>query len=197
MASLDAIAQRIDGVTQVVGRGATQATDRAARLMGDLQKTRKEVDTTLKSAQGLFKVGTHAMGEDGLKATLKQLNLFLKRGNQVLRASRDNILDSMGYFRETSENIGTSPSGSGGPIASDTGRGTGLMTRRFLSYFWPAWCCFFGVVSIWAQAQLLHADISNARAAGRQAAPLYNSSQGSRSQGKLQSVRSRLASRPV
>ena len=69
------------------------------------------------------------------KATLKQLNLFLKRGNQVLRASRDNILDSMGYLRETSENMRDFSSGSGGPIASVTGRGPGLMIRRFLSLF--------------------------------------------------------------
>ena len=40
MVSLDAIAKRIDEVTQAVGRGATQATGRAARLMGDLQKTK-------------------------------------------------------------------------------------------------------------------------------------------------------------
>ena len=103
--SLNAVARRIDEVTQAVGEGAARATGRASRLIRQLTQTRKNLDDTLSAARGLFNVGTDAMGEAGLRSTLKQLNIFLKRGNQVLRASRDNILDSMGYLRETSENM--------------------------------------------------------------------------------------------
>jgi phospholipid/cholesterol/gamma-HCH transport system substrate-binding protein len=69
-----------------------------AALAAELRKSREQLDRTLAAAQ-------LALGEEGAAKTARSVNKLVERGTLILMQSQEELDQTMGYLKETSENL--------------------------------------------------------------------------------------------
>lgn len=110
--NVEALTARLDGTLGRADRILTdarprlnRALDNGASLLGELRQTRQKVDAAITSADTLLKQGSTALGPEQLGKLLATVQKLTDRAQLMLVQSRENLVESVSYLKETSENM--------------------------------------------------------------------------------------------
>lgn len=98
-------ARQFNGLLADIRPGLSRASNGAARLLSNVEQTRQLVDANLERSQKLIEHLEALSGPEGAQRTLASLDKLATRSTQVISQAREDLVEAIGYLRETSENM--------------------------------------------------------------------------------------------
>jgi len=102
---LTGTAERVNRLLDESRPHLTRVLDESAGLVAEARQTRARLDRVLAEAEGLLQEGRTVLGPEHLQQTLLSVNRLIDRGQLLLVQSRENIVEAVGYLRDTAENM--------------------------------------------------------------------------------------------
>ncbi|MFN3199918.1 MAG: MlaD family protein [Bradymonadia bacterium] len=104
-AELTGTVRRVNALLDDVRPGMHRASSGAARLVNNIERTRQLLDENLEASKRLIENVADLSGPEGAQKTLASLDRLATRSTQLISQARGDLVEAIGYLRETSENM--------------------------------------------------------------------------------------------